>query len=513
MERFYLNPIVQEAARLAEMAHEGQKRAEGTPYFTHCQEVARILYEEWGIADSEILSAGFLHDTVEDTSVTKADLKRNFGREVAELVDGVSKFGSDDKENIRKVFDKNLIDPRVGVIKLADRLHNMRTLHFMTEAKRTAKAKETEGYASFAESLGMWKVKSELEDLSLKFTNPEEFERLSQMLSEDKRISVLTMSHMTSVLQSLAERIGIGVRIEPRINSLARIGHKMDKGMDISEINDVVSYRVTVDDSEGVDAGRNDCYKMLGIVREKFAGIEDHERFDDFFSTPQDNRYSSIQVTLTTEDGSVEIAIATKEKEDFNNWGVVSLIRKGVKNLSDYALKLIFTPADQVKFFPPGATGIDFAYSIDKEINKKETMGTRATAILIDGVRHELSTVIPNGTTVDVILGKSKTIIPGEYLKFCLPKTRKIIERQIAGQIQREQIRAGKEIVDGSVTEKGIASLSQLLEEDDSAQKLVDWLYDIECKGHLNTLYFKVATGRISKEELDDHLKSFFNNS
>ena len=508
------NPFLKKAHDFAEKAHEGATRAEGVAYFTHCLAVVRILYEEWGVRDDAMLAAGFLHDTVEDIKeITNDDVKREFDEDVAFLVDGVSKFRSDDKENIRKVFDKNFIDPRVGVLKLADRLHNMRTLKFVPGEKQIPKARETEGYASFAESLGMWKVKSQLEDLALKYTSPEEYENLARQLSADPRLTNLRKDHYVSTLEALAKRVGVDARVERRINSLARLKHKMDKGAEFPDINDVVSYRVTTEDDGDGDRGRNDCYKMLGAVKEKFADMEDRERFDDFFATPQTNGYSTIQVTLKTDDGAVEIAIATKTKEDFNNWGVVSLMRKGVKNLSAYILKLVFTPSNQVKFFHPYANGIDFIYSIDNGVDKEVTMIDRATGILVDGARCGISTVIPNGATVEIGLGKAKPAPLEQYLNLCLPKTRKIIERHIAKRMQREYIKKGREIADQTAGIRSLTSLSQLLDRDESAQKLVDWLYDIGCKGHLNELYNKIGRGKLTSEFLDKELENLLNNS
>lgn len=508
--------ILSGAWELAQSAHAKQKRDEGTPYFTHLVAVARIIYEDWGVKSPAILAAALLHDSVEDseyTHLTLGDIKGRFGEEIAFLVDGVSKFrsvqkdgSSGDRETIKKVFDKTLIDPRVAVLKLADRLHNMRTLQFVSQGRQIPKAEETlDVYVPLAESLGMWKVKSELEDLAMKFITPEDYSFYKNLLDRDKRLEDLFQTSMVSRLESLIKEAGVPAWVEIRVNSLARLKHKMERAANFASINDVLSLRVVVNDSGGEDAARDDCYKMEGRIKNTFCREENSGRFDDFFAHPKDNGYSALQITLDYPIGAIEVAVATKTKEEFNNWGIVSLMRRGEENLKDYVLKVIFTPTGKVKFFPKEATGIDLAYSIDP------MMGMRATKLLIDGKPYAVSQDLPNGALVEVVLGKARNAPPEEYLNYCLPQTRKIIENQIAEKARRDLIKKGKDISETMLAKYGYRNLEEILAHDNEyTQKLVNALYIHGFKGHLNNLYLPLGSGELKEEYLEAFIKRIF---
>lgn len=501
--------LIGRAYDFAQKAHEGQTRAEGTPYFTHCLEVVKILHMEWGITDEAMLAAGHLHDTIEDSEdggITPETIWTNFGERVASLVEGVTQLRSEkDSETLRRLTNENLIDPRIIVIKLADRLHNMRTLSFVHKDKQIDKAKETvNAYVPMAESLGIWEVKSQLEDLSLKYLSPKDYADFSDKLKHDKRTDEegIFTGFMKSSLELLTKETGVKASIEIRVNSLARLRHKMERTSDFASINDVVSFRVIVDDTQGKDRARDDCYKVLGRVSEIFGPFEDTERFDNFFSRPKDNGYSAIQITLTYPFGAVEIAITSASKEEFNKWGVVSLIRRGEKDLSDYVLKLIFTPTGQVKFFPKEATGIDLAYSIDP------VMGIRATGVLIDNREYPISAVLPNGAEVKVLFGKPRVSPPEDYLYFALPQTRKLIEKQIENRVRQEYIVKGKEIAAKIVSKTGYKTLEEVLAQEEHVDKLMQMLFIRGFKGHLNNLYFQLGSGKKDEAYLEEFLKS-----
>lgn len=512
MELLRNEPILQRAYDFAKHAHEGQTRSEGTPYISHPEAVARIISEEWGITDTTMVAAAYLHDTIEDSLVTKEDIASSFGSQIAEMVEGVSKFRSQegtlskddvDRETLKKIAGRNLINPRDVVLKLADRLHNMRTLHFVPLEKQIPKANETmDVYVPLAESLGMWKVKSELEDLAFKYLAPGEFKHFEDLMEGDKRLGDLFREHMVSSIESLIGQSGVQAHVETRVNSLARIKHKMDTAPDLTSINDIISFRVVVDDSRGYDASRDDSYKILGRIREIFQSEENTERFDDFFVQPTDNGYSTIQITLNSPHGAVEIAVATTTKEEFNNWGVVSLIKKGQADLKDYVLKVIFTPTGKVKFLPKEATGIDLAYSIDP------VMGVRAVNLLIDGKPFPVSANLPNGALVEVILGKASAVPPQDYLNYCMPKTKKIIENQIAENVRRGLIKKGRELATIEASRHGFKNFEELLETDEYAQKLVGELYLHGFKGRLNNLYFTLGAGRKDEEFLIKIIRS-----
>lgn len=509
-------PLVLKAWRVASQAHEGQFRKEGAPYFTHCTEVAKIIYEEWGIKNSpDKVAAALLHDTVEDTDLTLEYINKEFGEEVAFLVEGVSKFRSDkvtngksaDKETVRKIFDRTLINPWVALLKLADRLHNMRTLNFMPPEKRVAKAKETLSYAKLAESLGMWKVMIELEDLSLKFTNPDEYTRFSHMLKEDPRTSELFIGYTTSKLDNLVKSLGIDARIEIQTNGIARIRHKMIREHRFSKINDVVSFRIITDDSESTQKAENEGLMILGTIWANFGEMEDSSRFDNFLYKARDNGYSAIQLTLdypfSSGKRSFEVAITTSKREDLNNHGVLSLIRSGQTDITSYTLKLIFTPSGEVKFLRPEATGLDFAYSIEKH------MGAQATGIFIDGVEFPISTIIPNASTVDVIVGPPRAVPDAEAVNYVLPPARKAIEDQRAEFEDQETISKGKSMVREVLAKRGLFDIYDLIRFPKHSEKVTRMLRHLGAKRYVSNLYRMIGLGQLGVEDLDKAMDEF----
>jgi len=501
-------PLFTKAYEFAQKAHEGQVRAEGTPYITHCAAVEKIISEEWGIRSPELRAAALLHDTVEDNkSLTFIDIENEFGSKVAFLVEGVSQLRSEkengvskiekDRETVRKVFNKNLIDPNVGVLKLADRLHNMRTLMHMPPEKQIAKAKETEGYAKLAESLGMWVVMRELEDLSLKYSSSRDYEKYARIRNEDPRTGEQFVEWLKSTLTTIATDAAIDAHLETRKISLPVLKNKKGKYL-TEKINDLISFRVIVKGS-GEAETRNQVYKMLGIIRENFAGIEDLDRFDDFYSKPRDNNYSAIQLTLDFPEGSTEIAISCEEKEEFNNWGIVSLIRRGETDLQKHALKLIFTPTHEVKFFQAKATGLDFAYSISP------SMGARAEYAVVNGEVRPISTVLPNGAEVEIEIGEPRIAPKKELINFCLPNTRRVIDEQLSEQAKWEFEMKGKEAIYGIICKRGLIDLTDLLKIDKHKANLENLLYVLGCKGSIEDLYYKVGSGVMDIKDLEKH--------
>lgn len=510
-------PIVSNAYVFGEKAHRGQFRVdEVTPYFTHCEAVARIIVEELGIQnDPEMIAAALLHDTVEDTDVTIEQVKNEFGNDVAFLVDGVSKFKSDkniskaenDRETIRKAFGMSYIDPRVAVLKVAgDRVHNMRTMDAMPPEKQVKKAIETASYAKLAESLGMWKVMIELEDLALKYASPEDYQKFNKMLREDPRTGELFMPYMTSKLQTIAKDVGVVAVISQQLNGLSRLKHKMLREHRFEKINDVISFRVVVDDKNGWDTARNDCMKILGKVWEEFDNYEDDQRFDNFLMNKTDTGYSAIQITLdypfSNGKRSVEIAITTKTREEFNNWGVVSLIRNGVKDVSEYAQKLVFTPTGEVKFFKPNATGYDFAYSIENR------MGAQAIGMTVDGVFMPISTIIPNAATVDIHDGAPRIAPDPEAKNFVLPHAKKIIEKQEDDLKDQETVLRGREMMKDFLSKRGLFDLQDLLFYKKYTQKVVNILRHLGAKGYVSNLHRMIGLGQLGLDQLEKEFEN-----
>ncbi len=505
--------LVARAYKFGKNAHGTQTRYDGvTPYFDfHCVDVDKIVHKEWKIDDPVIRAKCLLHDTVEDTSVTLEDIKREFGERVAFGVDSATKFSlvqnakytlsneEMDKKTIVKVFDRNYNDPADILPKIADRLSNIRDLETVPDQeKRRKKAEETlNNYAPLAESLGLWRVKSEFENRCLAYTNPEAFKYYTKIISEDPRTQPEFVAWLTSTLEAIARDALIDARVETRMISLPKLENK--KGTYLTEkINDLISFRVIIKDTENIET-RNEVYKMLGAIRQNFAEIEDPKRFDDFYFKPRDNDYSAIQLTLEFPQGSTEIAITSNDKEEFNNWGVVSLIRKGETDLSKHALKLIFTETQEVKFFPPKATGLDFAYSISQE------MGARAVSVFINGVRYPISTVLPNGAEVKIELGEPKIAPKKEFTNYCLPVTRKIIVNQLSEETKRKLEIKGRETIEKEISERGLIDLADLLEIDKHKSNLEHLLFILGCKNSISDLYYKVGSGVMDVKNLKNH--------
>ena len=502
------SPLLSKAGRLAQEAHEGQFRAEGLPYFTHPVEVARILHEEWKIDDENILCAAVLHDVVEDTDITLDEIRVSFGEDIAKLVDGVLKFRSEngdkaflDRETVRKVFDRTLIDPRVAVLRSADRLHNMRTLESMPRDKQLAKSRETLSvYSKLAESLGMWIVMKELEDLSFKYLNITEYEKWKERLENDPRNSDLFIGHTVSSLEAIVRESDVNASVEVRRNTLWRLRQKSEKIPRFRDINDVVSFRVIVDDSGSIVSARDNCYKLLGRFREAYLEDEDYDRFRDYYVRKRDNNYSAIQITIDTPNGAVEIAITSSSREEFNNWGVVSLLKKGQKELSEHALKLVFTPTGQVKFFQKEATGVDFAYSISSGL------GAQAVGLIVDGEKNPLSVVIPNGAVIEVIVGEQRIAPDAAVQEYSLPATERIIKEQLANVEKENKIVEGKKRVEKILTDKGLLNLADLFSFEEHKLKVINLLYHLGCKGSLDSLYYLVGAGLVSSSDINKEL-------
>jgi len=375
------------AYRLAKEKHDQcPPRKSGEPYITHPLEVFKILRDEWGIKNENCLIAALLHDIVEDTNVSFKQIQLEFGDEVASLVEGVTKLETNsDHETLKKVLNKSNIDPRVALIKLADRLHNMRTLDSMPLEKQKRKAKETlDVYTKLAESLGMWVVKTELEDLSFKYSDRDGWEKMSLIIKDDPRLSPDFSCYLKSRIEQTLSGKKIEGEVETRNNGVWSLKKKQEKMAlegkgspdDLNDINDVVSFRVKVKTLD-------DCYQVLKEIHQDFGGMVDHDRFDEFIGdNKQVNGYEAIQTTIDFPNaGSVEIAIMTEEMEQFNNWGVISLINKQ-KDLQDYVLKLVFTPSRSVRFLPRNATGVDFAMSISPRVL------IEANSIYVDGMEN-----------------------------------------------------------------------------------------------------------------------------
>ncbi|MDY3812335.1 bifunctional (p)ppGpp synthetase/guanosine-3',5'-bis(diphosphate) 3'-pyrophosphohydrolase [Eubacterium sp.] len=428
----YNSDLIKKAYDLAYDAHKNQRRRSGEPYIMHPVAVAKILFD-FGM-DNECIVGALLHDVVEDTTYSLDYIRANFGEEVATLVDGVTKLGKIplstkeevQAENIRKMFIAMNQDVRVIIIKLADRLHNMRTLQHMPPYKQREKSLETlEIYAPIAHRLGIRSVKDELEDLAIHYLDPIAYKEIEDSLSMKTSEGNIFLEDIKSQIRAKLEPIMNNVQITSRVKSVHGIFRKVYiKGKNFEEIYDIYAVRIIVDTMI-------DCYNALGIVHDMFTPLPG--RFKDYISTPKPNIYQSIHTTVLSKKGiPFEIQIRTWEMHRTAEYGIAAhwkyKLGKGGKDEIDSSLQWIhkmlengdsadnaedmvssikgdlsvdeiyvFTPKGDVKSLPKGSTVIDFAYAIHSAV------GNKMTGAKVDGRIVPLDTTLKTGQVVEVI--------------------------------------------------------------------------------------------------------------
>lgn len=497
------NPLVSAARDFAGHAHEGQTRKNGEPYISHPHAVAKIFYEEWRIRDEKIIAAAYLHDVPEDTGVTIDEIAVRFGQKVARMVEGVSKFQSENKEEIdlktlKKVVEIGYVDYEVSLLKLADRLHNLRTMGDMPKEKQISKSQETiDVYAKLAQSLGMWEVRRELQETAFFYTDPKGYSEIQKDLKKDERLRKNFIDNTKSLLKEIITRHGGDAKIETQINSFLRLKEKKQKIPSFLKINDVISFRIVVSEKETEAETIFECYRLLGILRNdpRFNALEDVERFDDFIAFPRDNGYKAIQMTLDYAGrGTVEFAIAGAKQEEFNRSGILSRLWRGERDLSEYLLKLVFTPKKEIRFLQQDATGIDFAASIS------DSLLAEAVAVKVNGKEVSLSTVLPNGADVEIVPGGERIAPNPEFLNYALPGTRRKILEQLEAQAVEELKIKGKEMIKEILAPRGLLNI------EDVEEKVRGLLHFLGCEGEAQKLYFKVGTGALSEDLLSSEL-------
>jgi (p)ppGpp synthase/HD superfamily hydrolase len=415
---------------------------------------------------------------------------------VAELVSGVTKLQtSSDHETLKKVIDKTYINPGVAILKLADRLHNMRTLEFMKPEKQIEKSKETlDIYTRLAESLGMWNVKTELEDLCFKYLDFDNWQKTSADLENDPRLSPDFSYYLKSRIEQILDDSGIAGQVETRKSGCWILKDKQEKMAlkgkgnpdNFKDINDLISFRVQLNT-------KDDCRIVLGRIEDDFGEMIDQERYDNFILKKRVNGYQALQTTVDFPQGPVEIALMTKEMEEFNNWGVVNVIKNN-GDLKDYVLKLIFTPTGSVRFLPKNAVGADFAATINPQLLAD------AKTICVDGVEKPLSVIIPNASVVRVNIGESRRApLEGIEDYVALPQTRRLIKEQRILEKKDILIKQGKEMLESVLIPRGLLVLT---DQDNSINPI---LFKFGCQG-INDLYFMVGNGSIKNELISKEL-------
>lgn len=483
---------IEKAYKIAREAHKDQKRKSGEPYIIHPLCVAIILADLE--LDKETIIAGILHDVVEDTIMTLGEVEKEFGAEVALLVDGVTKLTqlswSMDKveiqaENLRKMFLAMAKDIRVILIKLADRLHNMRTLQYMKPEKQKEKARETmDIYAPIAHRLGISKIKVELDDLSLKYLKPEVYYDLAEKISLRKDAREAFVQSIVDEVSAHIHEAGIEARVDGRVKHFFSIYKKMvnqDKTLD--QIYDLFAVRIIVETVK-------DCYAALGVIHELYKPIPG--RFKDYIAMPKPNMYQSLHTTLIGSTGQpFEIQIRTYEMHRTAEYGIAAHWKykesgSGKIAAGDEAAKLswlrqilewqreadnskeflnmvkgdldlfsdsvyCFTPTGDVKNLPSGSTPIDFAYSIHSAVGNK-MVGARVNGKLVN-----IDYVIQNGDRIEIITSQNSKGPSRDWLSLVKStQARNKINQWFKTELKEDNITKGKEMIDRYCKAKGI---------------------------------------------------------
>ncbi|MCC2865323.1 bifunctional (p)ppGpp synthetase/guanosine-3',5'-bis(diphosphate) 3'-pyrophosphohydrolase [Anaerovorax odorimutans] len=464
--------------------HEGQLRKSGEPYLIHPLAVAEIL-ADLGM-DEDTIVAGLLHDVVEDTSYTEEELKEEFGEEVALLVDGVTKLGSlkfeskeqRQAENLRKMFLAMSKDIRVLIIKLSDRLHNLRTINYMTENKILDKCKETlEIYAPLASRLGIYAMKFELEDIALKYLDPEAYYNLVEKVSERKEKREEAIKQVIDEIKEALEDLRIHYDIMGRSKHFYSIYKKMKyQHKQLDEIFDLTAVRIIVENVR-------DCYAVLGIVHTLWTPIPG--RFKDYIAMPKPNMYQSLHTTVIGDTGNpFEIQIRTYEMHKIAEYGIAAhwKYKEGItqdkeevklawlrqtlewqKDMNDpkefmETLKVdlfasqvfVFTPQGDVIELPAGSTPLDFAFKIHSDI------GCKCVGAKVNGKMVTIDHTLENGNIIEIVTSPNAAGPSIDWLKIAKSSTaRNKIRQWLKKENKSDAVDKGKDLIDKYVRKKG----------------------------------------------------------
>ena len=487
---------VRSAYEYAAAAHADQKRRDGSPYVTHCIATAEIIYTELGLDEDSVIAA-LLHDVIEDTPATHEDVKKLFGATVADIVEGVTKLTrvqwtsheEEQAENLRKMLMAMAKDIRVILIKIADRLHNMRTMDYQSHEKQLVKSAETmEIYAPIAHRLGMQKIKWELEDRSLYYLDREGYNEITEALSS--RMPTLRV-FMDKVEKQIEERLaseGVTAKVYGRIKHIYSIYRKMfAQQLDINGIFDLCAFRVIVDSIP-------DCYNALGMIHDMYKPVPG--RFKDYVSTPKPNGYQSVHTTVIGSEGiPFEVQIRTWDMHLTAEYGVAAHWKyksgeQGVKEGDEekfawvrrlleaqqetdatefvHDLKIdmfadevfVFTPSGDVINLPAGATPIDFAYAIHSGV------GNAMVGASVNGRIVTFDHVLQNGDIVEVRTSKSAPGPSRDWLQLAKSSSaRTKIKQWFKKEKREENVQRGREMFDAELRRNGL-TMADVMDED-----------------------------------------------
>lgn len=527
--------VVAKAYNYAEMAHSNaQIRLSGERYFIHPYHVALILTDLH--VDVQTIAAGLLHDVVEDTGITYEDIKREFGLEIANMVDGVTKLSKvkyrnkeeRQAESLRKMIIAMSKDIRVVIIKLADRLHNIRTLEYMPSEKQMQKAMETiEIYAPIANRLGMASIKWELEDLSLKYIDPDGYEDLLKKVQEKSEKRKDYISHIIAVMKEKLSESLIQADIKGRPKSLYSIYKKMYyKNRAFEQIYDLIAVRIIVDSIK-------DCYGALGTVHTLWKPVPG--RFKDYIAMPKPNMYQSLHTTVIGPDGEpFEIQIRTLDMHRTAEYGIAAhwKYKEGIDEQTNYEEKLnwlrqmlewqqetndpqefmealkidlysdevfVFTPKGEVVNLPTGSTPIDFAYRVHSAV------GNKCVGAKVNGRIVPIDTKLKTGDQIVVLTSQSSVGPSRDWLKIVVSSDAKSKIRKFFKERDKDfNVEKGKEIVEREIKKQGYM-VSDLLKD--------DWVKVVADKYNMfnaANLFAAVGSGGITENQIVNRLKLLY---
>ena len=522
--------LIYDAYLFGKESHKDQKRKSGEPYFIHCVAVAQIL-ASWGM-DKNIIIGGLLHDTIEDTKVTKNDIKNRYGDDILFLVESVTnlsgiKFNSRNQqkaENFMKMFLSFAKDIRAILIKLADRLHNLKTISYLPKIKQRRFAIESkEIFVPLAHRIGMNKIKMEMEDIIFSILEPSQFNKIKKLVKSSQKDRIKYISLFISPIEKELKSLSLKADVFGRAKHNYSINNKMKlKNVSFSEIFDQFAIRIVVDKVE-------ECYIILGMIHQLYTPMQD--RFKDYIAMPKSNGYQSIHTTVFGDQGKiVEVQIRTNNMNKIAEIGVAAhwlykessskLVKKD-KILEQFAwiremideinndnknpqeflemLKIdlfhdeifVFTPNGDVISLVENATPIDFGFQVHSQV------GLKCSGAKVNGHIVPLNTNLKNGDTVEVITSDNKN--PSyAWLKIVkMPKSKHHIKRWIKKNEHKEKIQLGQEIL-----EKGLRKIKKM-----SLLKKIENNFNLFDFSNFEELYLKVANGKITIQDIMEKIE------
>lgn len=510
--------LISKAYQIASEAHQGQFRYSGEHYFIHPVEVAKILID-LGVDQDSIITA-LLHDVVEDTSVTLSDIENIFGEQIAKMVNGVTKLGKIDHlktkekaaENLRKLIIATSEDVRVLLVKLADRLHNMRTLHHIkSKEKQQKKADESLNiYAPLAARLGLNQIKDEIQDIAFRITSPEIFKQITDNLEEIRKKNQNLIIKIEGDLKNLLKDNGIEAKVNGREKKPYSIWIKMRKrNVGFHNLHDIMAFRIILNEDY------LKCYEVLGIINSTYRMIPGS--FKDYISTPKENGYQSLHLTtIGPFNKKIEIQIRNQKMHEISEFGLAAhwsykqgvptiekegygwikdliLLFENAENVSDvlkdhqFSIHLdevfCFTPNGDIFNLQVGSSMVDFAYAIHSKI------GDRCSAVKVNGIITPLRQKVENGDQIEVITSENaKPSI--SWLQFVITsKAKSAIRNFVRNEKYDEYVGLGKTILSKFFVSKGFVF------DEESSIRIINFFH----KKSINDIYFKIAEGLITR--------------